>query len=99
MGVIAGQIIAAGTIMGVLGIGSPNPLDMDIHGGFYLLYSTGRAKSGSKNRPVADDYHFPGNIRRAGFCFMEGGRLQRTKNGLPPGIFLFRSVRNSVQSS
>ena len=89
MGVIAGQIIAAGSIMAVLGYGSPTLLDLDFHRGFHLLYRAGRAAGGAQNRPVADYYYLSGDIRRPGFCPVENRRFHGSEERPSGRLFFF----------
>jgi len=58
-GVIAGQIIAAGKIMGILGIAA-EPVDIYFYSRFYLLYRFRRTAGGAENRSVANDHNLPG---------------------------------------
>jgi len=99
MAVIAGQIIAAGTIMSVLGYGSCNPLDNNFHSCFSSVIPSWWSARRAENRPVADNHHLFRDIADWVSFYGNIGGFNALKSGLPSATFLFRSVRNLVLSN
>ena len=89
MGVIAGQIIAAGKIMGALGIGSPT-LWIFISTGVFIFYTVlGGQRAVLKTDLWQTIIIFLGIFSGLGFVLWKVGGFSGLKNSLPAGYFSF----------
>lgn len=89
MGVIAGQIIAAGKIMSALGIGSPT-LWIFISTGVFIFYTVlGGQRAVLKTDLWQTIIIFVGIFTGLGFVIWKVGGLGELKNTLPTGFFSF----------
>ncbi|MDD5288203.1 MAG: sodium:solute symporter family protein, partial [Dehalococcoidales bacterium] len=89
MGVIAGQIIAAGKIMGVLGIGNPT-LWIFISTAVFIFYTVlGGQRAVLKTDLWQTIIIFLGILGGLGFVLWKVGGLEELKNSLPSGFFSF----------
>jgi SSS family solute:Na+ symporter len=89
MGVIAGQIIAAGTIMGVLGIGSTT-LWIWISTGVFILYTVlGGQRAVLKTDLWQTIIIFLGIFSALAFVLWKVGGFSGLKSGLPASYFSF----------
>ena len=89
MGVIAGQIIAAGKIMGVLGIGSSN-LWIFISTGVFIFYTVlGGQRAVLKTDLWQTIIIFLGIFSGLAFVLWKVGGFSGLVNGLPAGYFSF----------
>ena len=89
MGIIAGQIIAAGKIMGVLGIGSPT-LWIFISTGVFIFYTVlGGQRAVLKTDLWQTIIIFLGIFSGLGFVLWKVGGFSGLKTSLPAGYFSF----------
>jgi len=89
MGVIAGQIIAAGKIMGVLGIGSPT-LWIFISTAVFIFYTVlGGQRAVLKTDLWQTIIIFLGIFSGLAFVLWKVGGFSGLKSGLPPSYFSF----------
>jgi SSS family solute:Na+ symporter len=89
MGVIAGQIIAAGKIMGVLGIGSPT-LWIFISTGVFIFYTVlGGQRAVLKTDLWQTIIIFLGIFSGLGFVLWKVGGFSGLRDSLPVGYFSF----------